>query len=83
MKINAIKCKLCGDIIYSRAKHDMRYCSCGTHAIDGGFNYNRIVFKKAATDFDSIEIDSDVTRQELFEDWNNNINKYGLIKGGV
>lgn len=29
MKINALQCGKCGDIIFSRARHDMRFCSCG------------------------------------------------------
>ena len=27
MKISAIKCKKCGDIIYSRTLHDFHYCT--------------------------------------------------------
>ena len=34
MKILAIQCKSCLDIIYSRANHDFRRCSCGSIAID-------------------------------------------------
>ena len=38
IKIKAIKCKHCNDIIYSRSHYDMRYCSCKKIAIDGGLS---------------------------------------------
>ena len=80
MKIQAIKCKNCGDTVYSRALHDFRKCSCGYIGIDGGFDYGKIVFHNA-NDFESIEIEVDATKQDLYNDWNYGINKYGLIKG--
>ena len=43
MKIKAIKCKKCGDTIYSRNTHDFHYCSCKTVAVDGGFDYLRVL----------------------------------------
>ena len=40
MKINAIYCDNCKEIIYSRSNaHDYRKCSCGNIAVDGGFEY--------------------------------------------
>lgn len=36
VKITAIKCYACGDIVYSRANHDFHYCSCGEVAVDAG-----------------------------------------------
>lgn len=78
MKINAYKCKECGDIIYSRARHDMRYCSCGNIFVDGGFDYFRGGAKISGPE--SADIDIDITKQELFDDWNNRTDKYGIIK---
>lgn len=40
--ISAIKCKKCGDIIFSKHRHDMVWCKCNTVAIDGGQDYLRI-----------------------------------------
>ena len=47
MKIirNAIRCKLCGDVIESTNRHDYVSCSCGACAVDGGLNYLRRTFK--------------------------------------
>jgi len=40
MKINAVYCDKCHEIIYSRSNaHDYRKCSCGNISVDGGFEY--------------------------------------------
>lgn len=36
---NCIKCKKCGDVIRSKNRHDFRYCSCKSVAVDGGSWY--------------------------------------------
>ncbi|MCK4260043.1 MAG: hypothetical protein KAX49_13775 [Halanaerobiales bacterium] len=79
MKIHAIICPECRDTVYSRAHHDMRYCSCKTVAIDGGFHYAKVTFK--TTPPESLFLELDVTEKQLFGDYNTNENKYGLIKG--
>lgn len=33
---NAIRCKLCGDVVESKRLHDPVWCSCGACAADGG-----------------------------------------------
>ena len=38
---NAIQCKLCGDVIESTYRHDYVECSCGSCAVDGGYDYLR------------------------------------------
>jgi hypothetical protein len=79
MKIHAIYCNHCKNTIYSRARHDMRSCTCKTVAVDGGFDYSKISFKEDG-DFQRITIEVDTTKDQLFEDWNTNVNKFGLIK---
>jgi len=81
MKISAIKHKVCGDTIYSRTTHDFRSCSCGypnSIAIDGGFEYMKISAHEGEYDF--VELDIDVSKKTLYDDWNNSVDKYGLIK---
>lgn len=81
MKVFGIKCKKCGDFIYSRAVHDFHYCSCKSCAIDGGQDqYFRITGNK-----EDWEIVKDVEikakdKKELYDDWNKDKNKYGWIK---
>jgi len=79
MKIIAYKCPKCKDLVYSRAQHDLRSCSCGAIFVDGGFEYTRIGFNK--TPPESVEIEVHINKKELYMDWNFNINKYGIIKG--
>ena len=40
---NAIKCNKCGDEIESTHRHDFKFCSCESVAIDGGLTYQRII----------------------------------------
>lgn len=84
MKINAIICKNCGDTIYSRSIHDFHWCSCNSVAIDGGFDYTKIVFKSAdcyeSTKLNILENETEKSAKKiLYDDWNNRENKYGII----
>lgn len=63
--MNKVKCLKCGDIIESKYRHDYVTCSCGYISIDGGDDYQRIIFK---------EEDS-----ECFEYWNDKSNKWDKI----
>ena len=38
---NRIKCKICGDVIESKHRHDFVSCSCGACFTDGGHDYLR------------------------------------------
>lgn len=85
MKINAIKCLKCNDIIYSCSRHDFHWCSCNSCAIDGGFDYIKIIGNPSDWERTEIEILNDKLDEEvkeiLFNDWNLKKNKYGKIKG--
>jgi hypothetical protein len=78
MKLIGIRCLKCGDIIYSRARHDFHYCSCGAIAIDGGFDYLKISGEDWVMEKD-LEI-PDVDETVLYKDWNTGKDKYGVIK---
>ena len=39
---NAIRCKICADVIESKTIHDFQMCSCGACYVDGGTDYVRI-----------------------------------------
>ena len=45
IKRNAAKCNKCGDIIESTHRHDFKWCSCRTVAVDGGLEYIKRCFK--------------------------------------
>ena len=78
MIVTALRCKNCGDVIYSRTRHDMRYCSCGTIAIDGGRDYTNISFRESQNDFEKFEYELfHVTQRDLAMDWNNGTGNFG------
>tara|TARA_R110000765_G_scaffold281596_1_gene378869 strand:+ start:163 stop:438 length:276 start_codon:yes stop_codon:yes gene_type:complete len=79
MKIKAIKCLNCNDIVYSRAQDDFRECSCRQVYVDGGFSF----FKNGAlpgAEFKTITVDVSVSLGVLYEDWSSMKDKYGIIK---
>lgn len=39
IKVNKIKCKKCGNIIEFKTTNDLKRCSCGAVAVDGGKEY--------------------------------------------
>jgi len=80
MKISAIKCRECGDIVYSRARPDFRWCSCKACAIEGGFDYTKITADPKQKLPEVIEIEVKTTKNKLFKDWNGKKEKFGLIK---
>ena len=79
MKVFAVHCHLCNSVIYSRARHDYHHCLCNNVAIDGGFDYAKISWRKKGTFTQIPEYDiGDITREALYKDWNTNTNKWGI-----
>lgn len=78
MKIDALKCKKCGDVIFSRCRRDMRWCSCGSIAIDGGFDYTKVTGSPDEIEF--VQIMVDANKDELYNDWNTKKDNHGLVK---
>lgn len=59
--INATTCKLCGDRIRSKNRHDFVTCKCGNVSVDGGSWYARRAFRDTMDSFtDEIVYFSDV-----------------------
>lgn len=79
MKVFAVRCPQCGDIIYSRAHYDFHYCSCRYVFIDGGFEYSRFG-AESLNNIDQLEIDVKATKEGLYKDWSEDTNKFGTIK---
>jgi len=78
MKVLAIKCPKCKSVVYSRTRHDMRWCECGNVAIDGGFEYTKISSGKSSPEPFKLEVKA--TKQKLYDDWNLCKDEFGLIK---
>lgn len=79
MKIFGLKNKKTGEIIYSRTVHDFHWDSTEMIAVDGGFDYLRYMYKNGA-EFDRVTFElPNVTKQDLYNDWNNQIDNYGWL----
>lgn len=69
-------CSKCKAFVYSRYVHDFRWCPCESMAVDGGFDYLKISGECLETECRRIK----VTRQQLFNDWKNETDKFGIIE---
>ena len=81
MMVVAAQCPKCLDIIYSRARHDFRPCRCVKQKdiiyVDGGFDYLRAVGEIKEKNIINYLVSA--TKEELFNDYNTNQNKYGSV----
>ena len=57
---NAIRCKLCGDVIESTYRHDFKWCKCGNCAVDGGKSYLKRCFKTKPDDLEELSVSLEV-----------------------
>lgn len=81
MRIKAIKCNTCNNIVYSRAEGDYRECPCGGVGAFGGQAYAKYN-APAASPHEKIIISLDIRSDDLYNDWKEMVDCYGLIKAG-
>ena len=79
MEIGCIYCYKCKDLIYSRARHDLRYCSCKSVSVDGGLDCFDGSFTPGIG-HQIVILDLPVNKSMLYQDWHHNQTKYGCIK---
>ena len=82
MKVKAIKCNSCGDIVYSRTEEDLRRCGCGAVSAHGGQSYSKFE-PSPGSDYVLIKIDINADPHDIYRDWSDMIDSYGLIKGST
>jgi hypothetical protein len=81
VRVWTVTCPQCGREMYSRAQHDFRMCGCpfGT-MVDGGFAYVRYGGKDLEPLRKSFRHRFvKATRQELYDDWNHRLDRFGTI----
>jgi len=85
MIVSGIQCPKCKDIIYSRAGHDFKYCTCGEVFVDGGQGVSggRVGYTKEFPPAVEIEVFGVESKQDLVVDWNHSKNALGQLKGGT
>lgn len=81
-KVWTITCPQCEIEMYSRAPHDYRICGCSNQTmVDGGFSGyvryggNQLEQLEKSLRYRFIK----ASKQELYDDWNKRINKFGTI----
>jgi hypothetical protein len=73
---NAIRCKLCDDIIESKHRHDFVWCKCGKSAVDGGHDYSRIIGNSDNIEELSVSDDGTHETRRQYLRWGVNYDKY-------
>jgi Zn-finger nucleic acid-binding protein len=78
MIVSAIQCPNCKATVFSRARHDMRWCPCGAVAIDGGRDYSKISFNgDKQPEFFQLVVACD--NLDLVRDWRSRADEFGVI----
>ena len=87
MKIEIYQCPECEQWIYSRARHDMKYCKCGQFGVDGGhYSYDKEKkdvwvgerFVKHLPKRKIVELE--ITETELYNGWNESEHEWGVYE---
>jgi len=85
-KVWTVTCPWCRKEMYSRARHDYRVCGCPVQTmVDGGFA-GYIRYGCAPGHFTAVKNSFryrfvKATRDQLYEDYNQGLNKFGIIVG--
>jgi len=79
MRIKAIQCEFCKNIVYSRTQEDSRQCDCGGVGAAGGQEYTK--FHTAPNiKGKKVNLNIDITFLELYNDWRDMVDSYGIIR---
>ena len=79
-RVQTVTCPQCNIEFFSRTRHDYRLCGCPNQTmIDGGFSgYVRYGGDNIDALRKSLRFVK-ATKQELYDDWNNGQNKFGIM----
>lgn len=76
--VTGATCPSCHTFVFSRSRHDFRWCPCGKLAVDGGFDYLKV----------SGTVDAAVSRkrvlaskEDLLRDYSIGTDKWGYVPG--
>lgn len=75
--LNAAECTLCGEILFSRARHDFHCCSCTNVSVDGGFDHFKIGWKRKEPLTYRLSVPA--SKYDLYDDWNTMTDNFGVI----
>ena len=49
--VNQIRCDRCGEVVVSKHRHELKWCECGSVAVDGGTDYLRRLVRDPSAGF--------------------------------
>jgi len=79
--VRAIHCEECNTTVYSRATDDLRECECGRVRVYGGFmGHFKYEITDKKTKYKTIKMNIKATPSDLYDDYENMEDKFGLIK---
>ena len=78
---NEIKCRKCGDQIFSQSVHDFKHCEGGATAVDGGQEYLRRLGMPEDVEELSITVNDEHVAhlKDIIDDTENNWNSLGKL----
>ena len=81
MLVRAVHCEECNTTVYSRATEDLRECECGRVRVYGGFlTHFKYDIKDKKTKYRTLRMNIQATPDDLYDDYENMEDKFGLIK---
>ena len=81
MLVRAVHCEECNTTVYSRATEDLRECECGRVRVYGGFlTHFKYDIKDKKTKYITLRMNIQATPDDLYDDYENMEDKFGLIK---
>lgn len=79
MLVNAVQCKECRTLVFSRAENDARFCSCGKLGVTGGHLRTKILGEAMLAIKHKVEV-AGADEKTLVNDWMTRQNKFGFIE---
>ena len=84
MLVRAVHCEECNTTVYSRASEDLRECQCGRVRVYGGFlSHFKYDIMGKKTKYKTIKMEIQATPEDLYDDYENMEDKFGLVNKSI
>ena len=84
MLVRAVHCEECNTTVYSRASEDLRECQCGRVRVYGGFlSHFKYDIRGKKTKYKTIKMEIQATPADLYDDYENMEDKFGLVNKNI
>ena len=84
MLVRAVHCEEGNTTVYSRASEDLRECQCGRVRVYGGFlSHFKYDIMGKKTKYKTIKMEIQATPADLYDDYENMEDKFGLVNKNI